>query len=68
MPATDEDWASPEFDYVSSPWGPWCPEPERERIRQARPYLIQHIRDTTRDPKWDPRGARVLTFPNGAEA
>lgn len=75
-PATDEDWASPEFDYLQSciadlldPTKRYVTDGKpnwRERMaqqwRDARPYLIANIRNNLGDPKWDPRGARVISL------
>lgn len=76
--AIDQAWASPEFDYLQPYIGdllhgrnhmqPAERESAAQQTRDARPFLIAHIRRFLGDPKWDPRGARVLTFPSGSDS
>lgn len=69
--ATDEDWASPRFDYLQRVIADledpnrhyyggreWALR-EAQRWRDARPHLIAHIRREFGLPLWDPRGAPV---------
>ena len=76
--ATDHDWTSPEFDHLQpmiaqleDPKNHWVGGrewalAEAQRWRDARPYLIAHIRRHA-GPKWDPRGATVTRLSRRVE-
>lgn len=73
-PATDQDWASPEFDYLQphvvnlvenghrTYGGQAHCDALAQNARDERPYLIANIRRWLGNPKWDPRGASVTSL------